>query len=85
MILNLDKKRGGLCRLDSDSQAFQGMIDDLNFIDTPTKNGIHTWNNKRGGECQISSRLDRFLLSKYLFLSSLKMEAIIAPQVRSNH
>ena len=72
MILNLGEKWGGLRRLYSDSQAFQNMIDDLGFIDSPTKNDIHTWNNRRGGEYQITSRLDRFLLSKELFLSSLE-------------
>lgn len=42
IILNLGEKRGGLRRLDSDSQAFQDLIDDKGFIDIPTKNGIHT-------------------------------------------
>ena len=85
MILNLDEKRGGIRRLDLDSQAFQRMIEDLNFTEIPTKNGIHTWNNKRGETCQIASRLDRFLLSEDIFLSSLETEAVIAPHEGSDH
>ena len=85
MILNLDEKRGGIRRLDLGSQAFQSMIDNLNLIDIPTKNGIHTWNNRRGGTRQIASRLDRFLLSEDLYLSSLETEVVIAPQVGSDH
>ena len=85
MILNLGEKRGGICRLDSDFQAFQNMIDDLGFIDTPTKNFIYTWNNRRGGDCQIASKLDHFLLSEELFLSSLETKVSIAPQAGSDH
>ena len=81
MILNLGEKWGGLRKLDNDSTAFQSMIDDLGLIDTPTKNGSFTWNNRRGGDRQIASRHDIFLLSEDLFLCSLEMEESIAPQV----
>ena len=85
MILNLEEKRGGLRCLDLDSEAFRGLMDDFQLIDIPTKNGVHTWNNQRGGERQIASRLDRFLLSKDLYLSCLETEANISPQVGSDH
>ena len=61
------------------------MIDELGLIDIPTKNGNYTWNNRRGGDRQIASRLDYFLLYEDLFLSSLETEAIIAPQAGSDH
>ena len=71
--------------MDNDTVAFQAMIYDLGLIDPPTKNGSFTWNNRRGGDRQITSRLDRILLSEDLFLCSLEMEASIAPQAGSDH
>jgi len=35
----------------------------MRLVDTEASNGIFTWNNKRGGESQVASKLDRFIIS----------------------
>ena len=48
-------------------------------------NGTFTWNNKRGGASQVTSKLDRFIISEELFLSSPTMTASILPFRGSDH
>lgn len=45
----------------------------------PPKSGAFTWNNKRGGERQIASRLDRFLVTESFLLDSISVESNILP------
>jgi len=85
MITNLAEKKGGLRRLDKDSEAFNNFIAASKLIDIPTVNGLHTWNNKQGGNRQIASRLDRFLMSESILLHNLDMEASILPIGGSDH
>lgn len=85
MITNFAEKRGGIWKLNKDSEAFLTTIENLNLIDIPTNNGIYTWNNRRGGDRQIASRLDRFLLSEETYLTSSEIEARILPQAGSNN
>lgn len=42
-------------------------------------NGTFTWYNKRGGESQVASRLDRFLMSKDLMLKDKDIAARVLP------
>jgi hypothetical protein len=49
MIRDLEEKRGGMQRLDSDSAHFLGIIDKLGLIDMETMNGPFTWTNRRCG------------------------------------
>lgn len=64
MIKMIEEKGGGINRPGQDMEEFNEMITEKILVDIPTINGIHTWNNRRGGRNQISSRLDRFLISK---------------------
>jgi len=57
----------------------------MRLVDTKTSNGIFTWNNKRGGESQVASKLDRFILSEDLILTGLDMSAMILPFGGSDH
>jgi hypothetical protein len=50
----LDEKRGGIRRLEKDSENFQNLIEDLQLIDIEAQNGIFTWTNKRFGTQQLS-------------------------------
>jgi len=50
MITNLSKKKGGIRKLDKDSEDFLATIENLNLIDIPPRNGLFTWTNKRGGD-----------------------------------
>lgn len=66
MIRELGEKKGGIRRLDQSMEEFNEMITDQRLVDIPTTNGVYTWNNRRGGKNQITSRLDRFLLSEQI-------------------
>jgi len=77
MITTLEEKKGGLRRLDKDAEAFNTFIAASKLIDVPTVNGLYTWNNKQGGNRQVASRLDRFLISESIMLQNLDMEVSI--------
>ena len=64
MIKSLSEKKGGTRVLTKDSLAFQSFIDDMKLVDSELSNGFFTWNNKRGGEAQVASKLDRFMISE---------------------
>ena len=85
MITNFSEKKGGIQKLDKDSDAFLTTIESLNLIDIPTSNEIFTWHNRRGGDHQIASRLDYFILSKETYLTSWEKEARILPKAGSDH
>jgi len=75
MIKSLSKKIGGTRVLCNDSSEFLNFIDNMKLVDTVTSNGIFTWNNKRGGESQVASKLDRFIISEDLTLTNKEMVA----------
>jgi len=85
MITNLSKKKGGIRKLDKDSEAFLATIENLNLIDSPTSNGLFTLNNRRRGDRQVASHLDHFLLSEATYLTSWETKARILLQAGSNH
>lgn len=70
MVVNLGEKKGGIRKLDKGSESFQNTIDSLNWIEILTKNGIFTWNNRRGGDRKETSRLVCFLISEEIYLTS---------------
>eukprot|EP00253_Pinus_taeda_P016024 PITA_16024 len=57
----------------------------MKLFNTDTSNGLFTWNNKRGGESQVASKLDRFLISEDLMLIGMDMTMIILPFGGSDH
>lgn len=85
MITSLMEKKGGLRKLNRDGEYFKEFIDKANFIDVYPKQGSFTWNNRRGGENLISSRLDRFLVSENLLLEGRNLESNILPSGGSDH
>jgi hypothetical protein len=50
IITSLVKKRGGIRRLDLDSQSFRETMRQLNLIELNTINGMHNWNIHVGAE-----------------------------------
>jgi len=64
---------------------FQTFIDDINLVDSATHNGLFTWNNKKGGEAQVASKLDKFFLSEELMLANREIIARFLPFGGSNH
>jgi len=78
-IKSLSEKKGGTRVLGKGSSAFQPFINKMKLVDIITNNGIFTWNNKRGGESQVASKLDRFIISEDLMLNNKEMVEIILP------
>eukprot|EP00253_Pinus_taeda_P035656 PITA_35656 len=85
MITSLMEKKGGLRKLNRDGEKFKEFIDNTHLVDVYPKQGNFTWNNRRGGENLISSRLDRFLVSENLLLDGRNLESSILPSGGSDH
>eukprot|EP00253_Pinus_taeda_P018984 PITA_18984 len=51
----------------------------MKLVDIAMNNGTYTWNNKRGGECQVASKLDRFIISKDLMIKDKDIVASVLP------
>ena len=62
LITSLLDKRGVRRILSEEDKLLKKFREDNNMIDLQTNNGIHTWNNRKGGASQIACRLDRFLI-----------------------
>eukprot|EP00253_Pinus_taeda_P003988 PITA_03988 len=85
LIRGLGEKRGGVRRQDPSMDEFNDLITNLRLVDTPTTNGVFTWNNRQGGRNQIASKLDRFLLSEQVLNKDVFIEARILPGLGSDH
>ena len=57
----------------------------MKLFDANTSNGLFTWKNKRGGESQVASKLDRFKILEYLMLTDNEMIVRILPFGGSDH
>jgi len=57
----------------------------MKLVDIDTSNGLFIWNNERGGESQVASKLDRFIISEDLMLIGLDMTVRILPFGGSDH
>lgn len=66
-------------------EAFGDMISEKRFVDIPTINGIHAWNNRRGGKNQIASILDRFLISEQIINMDIFIETMILSTMGADH
>ena len=85
LIKNLDEKKGGIHNLNSASNHFNAVIDDLNLIDVRTSNGIFTWNKKQAGDRGIAYHLDHFLISESIMMAGGELRAVVLPAVGSDH
>lgn len=85
MITSLAKKRGGMRRTDTDMELFGDTIAEKRLVDIQIINGMHTWNNRRGGNQQIASRLDRFLISEQVMRRDIFIKASILPGMGLDH
>lgn len=85
MIASMDEKRGGRSNSNNDEGLLKNFINSNWLMDVPTSNGIFTWKNKRVGEQQIASRLDRFLISDNATHVGGEFTASIIPFSGSDH
>eukprot|EP00253_Pinus_taeda_P004033 PITA_04033 len=85
MIKSRREKKGDTITLGTDSITFQNFINKMRLVDFETIKCTFTWNNKRGGASQVSSKLDRFIILEDLLLTGLDMSNIILPFGGSDH
>ena len=85
MIGSIMEKIGGTKVLGKDSVDFQNFIYEMKLVDIEMHNGIFTWNNKRGGESQVASKLDRFIILEDLMLNYKEIMARVLPYGDSDH
>lgn len=85
MIKSLSEKKGGTIIPSKNSLAFKTFIDNMKLVDIVTRNGLFNWNNKRGGESQVASKVDRFIVSEDLMFTDKEMIASVLPFGGSNH
>jgi len=85
MITSLTEKRGGIRKLNRDSEAFLDFIRLANLVDFPQKSGAFMWKNKKGGDRQIASRMGRFLVTKSILLDGISVESDILPNGGLDH
>eukprot|EP00253_Pinus_taeda_P030366 PITA_30366 len=65
--------------LNRDTKSFKDFIKSAKLVDIFPKSGAFTWNNKRGGDRQIASRLDRFLVTETILLEGITVDSDILP------
>jgi len=85
MITSLLEKKGGIRKLNKDGEVFADFIGSAKPVDIQPKIGAFTWNNRRGGEKQIASRLDRFLVYESILLEGVIVESDILLSGGSDH
>lgn len=85
MITRLEEKRGGRCRGSQEGSLLKDFIQTNWLIDLPFNTGVFTWSNRRAGNQQIASRLDRFLLSGNVIHLGGDFAASILPFSGSDH
>eukprot|EP00253_Pinus_taeda_P027896 PITA_27896 len=85
MITSLLEKKGGLRKLNRDAGAFADFIELAKLMDVQPSSYSFTWNNRRGGEHLIASRLDRFLISESIVLEGITVSSDILPSGGSDH
>lgn len=85
MITSAEEKKGILQWEDADMERLRESQATLKMIDINTINGKYTWNNKRGGNRQIASILDRFLATEHFLGKDIFYEATIPPCQGSDH
>lgn len=57
----------------------------MKMVDSELSNDLFTWNNKRGGEAQVASKLDRFMISEELMLIDKEITTRVHPSGGSDH
>eukprot|EP00253_Pinus_taeda_P023924 PITA_23924 len=85
MIKSLSEKKRGTRILSRDSVGFHSFTEDMDMVDSEMHNGLFTWNNKRGGNAQVASKLDRFLISEKLMLTNTEISSSVLPFGGSDH
>ena len=70
LIANLEEKKGRQQTMDKFQEAFSECLARGPLVDVETGSEWFTWNNKRGGEQLVASRLYHFLVSEHVMHST---------------
>lgn len=65
--------------------TLQCFSEKMKLVDIETNIGLCTWNNKTGGDSQVASKLDRFIISEELMLLDKEIIADILPYGGLDH
>lgn len=85
MIKSLSKKKEGTKIVNKDTVVFHSFREDMNMVDSELHNGLFTWNNKRGGNSQVASKLDKCLISEDLMFTNSEIVVSVLPFGGSDH
>ena len=85
LIQILEEKIGGIRKLILFNERFREVIEAINLVDVRTSNNIFTWNNKPSRDRSIASRLDHFLVSKYVLMGGGGISVVVLPSVGCDH
>ena len=85
MITKLEENQGGRVRLDQENVHFKDFIQNNSLIDLQFCNGIHTWSNCGAEKYQITSKLDKFLITDNSVHLGGDIATAILPYSGSDH
>ncbi|XP_057851263.1 uncharacterized protein LOC131061548 [Cryptomeria japonica] len=84
-ILHTTDKSGGIRSIKQPYRDFANWISENNLLEIKTELGLHTWNNKRKGFCNIVQTLDRFFFKGDMSDFNSELKAIVLPWSGSDH
>ena len=85
LVRNLDKKKGGIRKLNPISEYFNEVIANLELVDVRMTNGTFTWNNKTTRDRGITYRLYWFLVYESIMKAGGELSVVVLPSGDSNH
>lgn len=85
VTLTSREKRGESIIRDPFREACEDTINGGDLMDIPPKKGIFTWTNKRQGNDNITTRLDRFLVQSDLMIEAIELNSHIIANGTYDH
>ena len=79
------EKQGGTKVSEPFGEHMEDLMEDLDLLEPPLKNGKYTWSNKRMDPGHIVARLDRFLTSSSLLQREFLSIYLALPSATSDH
>ena len=85
LITSLRENKGGRRVRDKYQEEFREILSQSSLVDLEIGDGWFTWNNRRGGDHLVASRLDRFLVSENITRGSGEIWTNVLPTAGSYH
>ena len=71
--------------LDKYQEEFREVLAQSTLVDMETMDNWFTWNNRRGGDHLVASRLDKFLVSENMVKGPGEIRENVLPTASSDH